>query len=259
MSDVASLFEACGELFGSFPQAVRNVGVGSTIRSMVLLVRDGDDARFFVLAQHQGEGGPVYSLRPWPAGDAIYIDAAGVASVPDGVASAVMRGVPLPRHGSIFGWADQAAFEALIVTYTDSVPGRPLPRWSVMPLAGRPESRWPSFTSTAFFGQWFWDDFRAGSIVLLDHLISETPDSIFWVNTQAILGSDCCAVARDIQSPDGHVLRRGRYVYSEALRLGSAVPSLTALLADPGKLDMAPRFRRLERSMLLTEAIYDCA
>ena len=40
------------------------------------------------------------------------------------------------------------------------------------------------------------------------------------------------------------MLRRGRYVYSEALRAGEVVPSLTALLADTRKTDLAPRFRR---------------
>ncbi len=63
------------------------------------------------------------------------------------------------------------------------------------------------------------------------------------MDTEAILGSGCCAVARDIKSPDGHTLRCGRYVYYQALQAAKPVPSLEVLLADTGKTDLAPRFR----------------
>jgi hypothetical protein len=254
----ASLYEVCGQLFARFPLAIRDLDLNGTIRSMVLVLHEQDEARFFVLAQSQGEGGALYSLCPWPAGDVVDIDARGRAPVPGVLASAVTRGVPLPRHGSMFGWADHSAFGALIVTYTDATPARPLPRWSVMPFAGLPESRWPPFTGRALFGQWFWDDCRAGHIVPLDQAIAQTPGSVFWVNARAMFGSDCCAVARDVPSPEGHTLLRGRYVYSEVLRSGQPVPSLTALLADPAKIDMAPRFRRLEPFALVTDASRSC-
>lgn len=255
MSGVASLYEACGQLFDNFPLAARDVDRSGAIRSMVLMLRQGDDARFLVLAQGCGEGGPLYSMCPWPAGDVVDIDARGRPAVPDELTSAVTHGVPLPRHGSMFGWADQGTFGALIVIYTDGAPGRPLPRWTVMPFAGLTESRWPPFTGRRFFGRWFWDEYWAGSIVSLDELIAQAPGSVFWVNTRTVLAADSCAVVRDIRSPDGHTLRRGRYVYWEALRSGRLVPSLTALLADPAKIDMAPRFRRPGPSMLVTDGI----
>jgi hypothetical protein len=255
MIDAVSLYEACDQLFDNFPLAARDVDHSGTIRSMVLMLRDGDDPRFFLLAQGCGEGGPLYSMCRWPAGDAVDIDARGSDPIPDVLASAVTRGMPLPRHGSVFGWVDRAAFGALIVIYNDGAPGRPMPRWSVMPLAGLPESQWPPFTGRSLFGQWFWEDYWAGSIVSLDQLIAHAPGSVFWVNTRAVLAADSCAVVRDIPSPDGHTLRRGRYVYCEALRSGRPVPSLTALLADPGKIDMAPRFRRTGPPMLVTDRI----
>jgi hypothetical protein len=251
MIETASVYEACGELFANFPLAARDMDVTGTIRSMVLMLRDGRDLRFFVLAQGRGNGAALYSLCPWPAGDVIDIDARGSSAVSSLVIRAVTQGIPLPRHGSMFGWANQAAFGALIVIYTESGPARPLPRWSVMPYAGLPESQWPPFTGRGFFGQWFWDDIRAGNIASLGQLIAESPGAVFWLDTRALLASDCCAVARDIQGPDGHTLRRGRYVYSEALRSGKPVPSLTALLADPAKVDMAPRFRRRRPSLLV--------
>ena len=60
---------------------------------------------------------------------------------------------------------------------------------------------------------------------------------------KAILGSDSCAVARDVSNPEGHTLRRGRYIYYQALRAGKPVPSLTALLSDTSEIDLALRFR----------------
>ena len=74
-------------------------------------------------------------------------------------------------------------------------------------------------------------------------LIAGNPDTVFWLDTHAILGSDCYAVVHDIQSPEGPTLQRGRYVYFDALRAGKPVPSLSVLLADSAKTDMAPQFQ----------------
>lgn len=247
MIRTTSRYEACQELFASYPIAARAVGHSGAIRSIVLMLRDGDDARFFVLSQNCDNGVPLYSLWPWPAGDIVDIEADGSALIPDAVVNVVTCGVPLPRHGSIFGWTERDAITALVVIYTEYEPARPLPRWTVMPHAGISEPQWPPFTGKPLFGQWFWEHYRAGRIVPLDGLIAETPNTVYWVNTQAILGSDCCAVARDVRSLERHTLRRGRYVYSEVLRAGAPIPSLTALLADTGKIDLAPRFRRSTR------------
>jgi hypothetical protein len=211
---------------------------------MVLTVREGDDIRFFVLAQSCGAGPPLFSVSPWPAGDIVDIDADGRTAVPDVLASAVTRGVPLPRHGSVFGWTGADVITSIVVIYTDPAPERPLPRWTVMPLAGIVENEWPPFTGRHFFGSWFWEHYDSGSLVLLDGVIAEHPGTVFWVSTHSVLGADCCAVARDIKNPQGRILRRGRYVYSEILRSREPVPSLTALLADTSKTDLTPRFRR---------------
>ena len=133
----ASAYQACHELFGSHPLAVRDVNLSGTVRSMVFLVEDDHLPRFFVLSQGCGYDLPVYSLCPWPAGDVVDVSA------------------------------------------DDDLPE---------PLAS--------------------------------------------------------AVARDLSGPSGLTLRRGRYIGSQALRSGRPVPSLTALLADNGKIDMAGRFRR---------------
>jgi hypothetical protein len=209
---------------------------------MVLLFRDGDNAQFSLLSQESGEEGPSYSLHPWPVGDIVDIDTDGMTVVPDAAVNAVTHGVPIPRDGSVFGWTYGEAVSALVAVYAAYTPASPQPIWTVMPLAGVPAAQWPPFTDERFFGDWFWEHHRAGRLILLDDLIARTHNTVFWVDTRAILGSDSCAVARDIRSLKGCTLQRGRYVYYQALREGKPVPPLSALLADTTKIDLAPRF-----------------
>jgi hypothetical protein len=169
--------------------------------------------------------------------------AADGGEVPDLTARAVEHGIPIPRDGSLFGWACQETVIALIVIYANYRPHTPVPVWSVMPLMGMPEEQWPPFSGERFFGHWFWRDHRSGNIIELDGLIAANPDTFFWVDTHKALGSDCCVVACDVKTPEGHILRRGKYLGAAALRAGAAVPSLTDLLADTGKADLAARFR----------------
>jgi hypothetical protein len=247
MIHTASLYQTCEELFTNYPLAIRDVTDFSSIRSMVLMCRNGGEAGFFVLSQGRRDEAPLYSMCPWPSGAIVDINADGGALVPRMFEDALTAGVPLPRHGSMCGWKGDGVITALIVIYTDYAPDRPLPRWTVMPLVGLPEREWSAFTGQRFFGPWFWEAYRAESIVGLDEIIAEAPGSVFWVNTQSILGSDCCVVAREITVPDGATLPRGQYVYSEVLRSQRPVPSLAALLADVNKIDMAARFRRSVR------------
>jgi hypothetical protein len=237
-----SPYEACRELFRRYPLAARTVDRMGTIYSIVLLLHEEDDVSFFMLSRDRDHG--VFSLCPWPGGEAVDIDAGDSASLPRFADQALSDGIPLPRHGSMFGWVDGDAVTALLVIYAKYEPAMPLPRWTVMPRTDLPRTQWPPFTGQRLFGHWFWEHFRDGSIVLLDRLVAENPDTVFWVNTRAILGSDCCAVACDVPGPAGYTLRRGRYVYSEALRAEECVPSLTELLADPDKTDLAARFQR---------------
>ena len=112
-----------------------------------------------------------------------------------------------------------------------------------MPLTDIPETQWPPFTERRFFGDWFWQWYRAGSITSLSNLIASTPETVFWVDTKAILGSGSCAVAAEVSAPEGYRLRRGCYVYYRALRAGRPVPSLRALLSDDSRIDLSPGFR----------------
>ncbi len=247
MSSTDFLNEACEGLFRDYPLAVTPGIHGGADRSMVLMFRDGYDSDFFVLSRGSREGQPFYSLRPWLTGQAanIEIHASDMSRV---VMKVVTRGVPMPRHGSLLGWASGSDITALVAFYASYSPMSPDPYWAMMPSADIPQSSWPPFTSEPFLGCWFWEYYRAGNMSSLDDLIAGTAGTVFWINTTAVLGSDCCAVARDIRSPDGRTLPRGRYVYHEALRAGKPVPPLRILLAAAGKADLASRFHRPERT-----------
>jgi hypothetical protein len=197
-----------------------------------------------VLTYDCGDGRPFYSVSPWNAGGAIVNIEADGGAVPDGVVSAVSRGVPFPRHGSLFGWKCGDDVTALVAVYAKYTPAYPEPSWTVLPLAGTQDAQWPPFTGEQLLGDWFWKHYRAGSMVSLGRLIAGTSDTVFWAGTEAILGWDCCVVARDIASREGYTLPRGCYVYYEALQAGKVVPPLDVLLAHFGKTDLAPRFRR---------------
>jgi hypothetical protein len=236
------VYEACRYLFGAYPLAVNAVNYVPTMHSMVLMLPDGDDARFFVLLRIHGEGEPVYTLSSWRADDAVEIAADG-GEVPDLAADAVTLGVPIPRDGSLFGWTRGELVTALIVVYTRYTPDRPTPTWSVMPLADTLARQWPPFTREHLFGCWFWDHYRTGSIIELGDAIAATAGTVFWVDTYAALGSDCCVVEYDLKTPEGHILQHGTYLDSAILQAGAAVPAPAELLADFGKTDLATRFR----------------
>ena len=241
------VYRACDALFAEYPLAARVTDESGDAETLVLMLRSGDEATFFILLRDSGAGEPVYSLCPWRA-DGIVSIGTDDADVPDLAVEAVTSGIPIPRNGSMFGWAYEGTVPALIVVHALYTPLSPEPSWSVMPLAGAPQAQWPPFTSERLFGSWFWNHYRAGKVVLLDDLIAAKPDTIFWIDTYATVGSDCCAVTRDIRTPERLVLRRGRYADSGVLRTGKRIPSLAELLADDGKVDLAPRFGRYSRT-----------
>jgi hypothetical protein len=242
MTGTDLLNEVCEGLFRDYPLAVTPSERSGVDRSIVLMFRDDYDIRFSVLSRGSREGQSFYSLRPWLAGEAANIEIHASDVSPE-IMKVVTRGVPIPRHGSLLGWARDTDIIALVAFYANYSPRSPDPYWAMMPRADIPQSSWPPFTGEPIFGCWFWEYYRAGNVSSLDDLIAGTPGAVFWINTKAVLGSDCCAVARDIKSPEGHTLRRGRYVYHEALRAGKPVPPLRTLLAAD-KADLASRFHR---------------
>jgi hypothetical protein len=238
MSAISGLRAHCQQLFVGYPLAVRPASAGAG-RSMVLMVAEGP--AFFLLRLGDEDGGLEYSIGPWPAGDAEEVPAGDHPAVSGSLANALLHGIPIPRDGSLFGWVHDDAVTALVVVYADESEN-PVPSWSIMPLAGTPELQWPPFTDERLFGGWFWKHYLAGEVICLGNLVAENPDTVFWVDLKATTGSDCCAVERDIRTFTGHTLRRGCYLYFQALRERRRVPPLDVLLADAGKIDLAPWF-----------------
>ena len=241
----SSLYEECRELFARYPLATYAADPrGKSGSSMILLLRDGDDARFFMLTHHSRGGTTSYSLRSLPAGDDIAdIEADGRATVPDVVVDAVTRAVPIPQDGSLFGWTCDNVVTALVAVYASYMSASLEPNWATMPLAGIPEVEWPPFVGERLFGYWFWEHYRLGKVILLDDLIAETSHTVYWVEAKATLGSDICAVAHDVKNKEGLTLRQGLYVYHQALQAEKSLPPVSTLLADTSKIDLAPRFR----------------
>jgi hypothetical protein len=244
MIRTGSLHKACDDLFTYYPLAVQTISHSESVRSMILMKQCGGDTAFFVLTQEDNEGQPSYSINSWRMPDRVSIGPDADATVPEAFANVIAEGVPFPRHGSLFGWNDRGTITALIAVYAQYTVMSPEPSWATMPLAGIPETRWPTFTDEHFFGRWFWKHYRTQTLIALDGIVAATRGVVFWANTVATLGSGCCVVANDIMGSDGFTLQRGCYVYYQALRAGMPVPPLSALLADSGKIDLAPWFGR---------------
>jgi hypothetical protein len=238
----SSLYMRCQELFTAYPLAAGAVADDSVIQSMVLVLGDGDETRYFVLSHNRSAEGSWYSLCPWPTGPAVPIEADAGLPIPGIFECALTCGVPIPKDGSLLGWRCGDVIAALIAVYTGYTPESPEPCWSVMPLAGVPEAQWPPFTGEPLIGEPFWELVRAGEIVSLGDLIARSPDTVFWAAADEIPGSGCCVVARDIASPSGYTLRKGCYVYYTALQAHREIPSLAEFLADSSKVDLTARF-----------------
>lgn len=218
-------------------------GGDGTLRAMMIMLRGAGGPRFFVLSQDLREGSPRYSLRPRRSTHVVDIGANGSTPVTDEVVQVLTHGVPIPHDGSLFGWRYADAVTALVPVYTEVMAASPDPMYAVMPRVGTPKAQWPPFADERPFGHWFWEHYQAEELVSLDRLIADSPDTVFWVSTETVLGSDYCAVARDVKGTRGCTLQRGVYMPFEAMLTGRRLPPLSDLLADSTKTDLAPRFR----------------
>jgi hypothetical protein len=240
-----SVAEVCRELFADYPLAVTPISHDGAVRSMVLMVRDADGTVFFDLTQHGGCSEPLYSLCPCGSGDVVDFSADSTPAPPDLVGDAVSRGVPIPRHGSLWGWRNGDMLAALVTVYAGYRPEHSEPGWAVLPLADIPRAQWPPFTGEPQFGWWFWSYNRDGRIVSLADLLAETSATVFWTTAEAPPGRNFCVVARDIKSPEGYVLCSGSYVYYRVLLSDHPSPSLDTVLSRTDLIDLAPRLCRL--------------
>jgi hypothetical protein len=236
---VSVLYKTCQDLYMNHPLASEPVDSTGIVHVMVLVLSDGENERFFALSQDRAVATPRYQLCSWSLEDQLEIVADADVAVPDIFSDAVLRGVPFPADGSLFGWRQGDEITAMIAFYAEYAPGAPAPCWSIMPLADTPERQWPSFSA---FGEWFWKCHESGGVVDLGGLIAATPGAVFWSDTEPIFGSGSCVVTRDVESDNGYTLRRGRYVHHSVLSSGVQVPPLDVLLSKTHTTDLAPRF-----------------
>ncbi len=236
-----SLFDQCRTLFYRYPAAISGSN-SKTVRSVLLMV-PGEDLMFFFLDHClKPADAPFYSIRRWRGSEFADIDPA-TTSIPGWATPALTEGIPFPRNGALFGWADAGDITALTTFYSTRQPEHPSPSWTAMTLADSAECRWPPFRDQDF-SQAFWDFCTASRLVNLSNVIGQIRGTVYWCATPPSFGTNCCAVARDINIPGGHTLRQGRYAYWRSLHEGRPLPSLEDLLADPGKTDLGPRMRR---------------
>lgn len=244
-----NLYKKAGELFGRYPQAVRPVTRDGSVRSMTLMCAGHGGEQFFTLTLQGDRHDPSCSLFRWREDGIVTVTPDGAVTEQDGALSmaeaesAVTTAVPLPRDGSLWGWAPQRTVTALIAIYGEDGDDHPTPTWTPMLLAGTSPADWPGFTGERLLGTWFWDACRAGRLVEIGPHVANSRQAVWWADTKASLGDDCCAVARPLSLPGGITLPRGLFVYDGTLRAGTTLPSLDGVLAMHGKTDLGPRFR----------------
>jgi hypothetical protein len=242
MTHQNSLYNRCQDTFADYPAAVSSVDDTCTASSIILMLRVGGDDRFFMLTCDRSESRPVFYIRPWHGRGTVGIKADGKGIIPDILAEALISGIPIPRDGSMFAWRHGTEVTALIAIYAKYTPSHPQPSWAVMPRADISRALWPPFTGERIFGNWFWEHLRDERIFSLEELITDNPGTVFWVDIEFALSHGCCAVAQSIVAENGYILRSGCYAYYEELKVGSHLPTLDALMADSGRIDLAPRF-----------------
>ena len=241
MNHTTTLYGACEDLFARYPLAVKPVSSDGTFREMVLALIDNGEPQFFILTHDDCDGRPYFWLSVWGGPGTIEIEP-GTAAIPGEFEDVLHDGIPLPRDGSMFGYMDGGIITTLLVSWTTPGGDCPDPHYMAMPLAGMAEEEWAPFTGNALLSSWFWDYLRDGHIIPLRDLIAGTPGTVFWVVAEP--GVPMVAVKKAIPCGGG-TLPAGRYVYYQQLRDGTPLLSLEDALADPGRIDLAPRFERM--------------
>ena len=222
-----SPYETCMALFDGYPLAVETARRG--VRCMTLMV-PGTPPEFCVLASYP-KG--FCQLHYWHREGT---DITPGAAVPAWAAAVLAGGVPVPRAGSLFGYAVGEQITAVIPVYGYSE-DHPEPSFSPMPRAGISRDLWPPFTGEPAIGRWFWDMVRDGRLVNLAPVVAGTSGAVFRVPLESPVPAGCVAVTRDVTTPSGEVLGEGLYVYHADLDAGVPLPG-----GLEGATDLAPRF-----------------
>jgi hypothetical protein len=124
MTRARALDEVCSDLFAGYPLAITSFRHGNKIiESLVLMVLDGQDLYFFTLSRPPDPP----SLILWGDSNAKNVDPGGYPNDPDDIADTLTRGIPFPKHGSVFGWTPDDCISSLIAFYANPTPPDHLP------------------------------------------------------------------------------------------------------------------------------------
>lgn len=240
-------YQACEQLFRRHPTAAEPPGGAQP--TMTIMTGPTTDPQFYFL-RHVIDGNPqpFYSLRPWRNPTGISVQPGDVIKRQGSLTLAEARAiasnaVPLPRDGSVYGWTGGGnTITSLVLFFTTghSDPLLPHPIFTVMPHTETPRRQWPPFTTTPYFGPWWWDHHTAGHLIDAGSHIAKTRRTVYWASTPE-LGSGSCAVAADI-AIGGALLPRGLYIFHGTLTAQTPIPPPADILRRPGTHDLGPAF-----------------
>lgn len=232
-------FAMCLRLFRHYPLAVRRHYAEPRYGSMVLMHRDGGQARFYVLIM---EWDDLFVLRHWDRRDGVRVEIGPGAHLSDESRQVIEAGVPVPRDGMMLGWLSGCQVQALVVAYGrlpepwDDPSG--VPGVMVMPRAGSQPSEWPKLTASPLQGGQLWESMGRGQLADLTPLVARRSGRAFWVPgaTGRVSGR---VVITERLNGDDIWLPAGVYADHLTLREGAGGLTASDLLSLPGVTDLA--------------------
>jgi hypothetical protein len=240
-------FAACAQLFTQYPLAVTHDCADRGFRSMVLMNHDVGPSGFFVLTQVSHD---LFVIRSWHHQHGVSHAIRPEEPVSGIVHRVIVDSLPVPRDGALLGWVTDSQVTVMLAAYcrqsaTLDIPA-PVPEILVMPMAGTNElAHWPPIASTPF--DWrLWEYIERGQIVDIVPVLTHGLGRAYWVpslDRRSARHEDGCVVIRDHLPADDWWVPAGVYMDHWILREGFDAPPVTRLLALPGVVDLARRFR----------------
>lgn len=246
-----SLHDHCELRFLEFPEAASNApaNTGTDYRDMVLMSQSGEDPQYYILSHQTDPKGRLrycisrYRSDPgkegqfFSRGDTfIETDGCSDPAVPEEMADAILSGVPIPKHSSLYGWTD----DGIVTELLNPRLGSDAPEIGLFPRVGIPEEAWSITTVKALyggmFGDWFWQMRRDGKIVNLAPTLKESGELV-------VAGERCIAIGSTITSQDGWTLPSGTFA-SRPLHEAGTAPQPEEVLADDDSINLGEWFRR---------------
>ena len=243
----AVTFAACRQLFRYHPLAVNQPPAGAGgLATMV--VRDRT-AGFFVLTRPEENR---FILRSWHERDGVEEEIRRGRPVPDLARQVIATCLPVPRHGSLFGWIACRQVTALLAVRSAppsshgsspgdaSAPARLAgPEVRVLPLEGTTKQwHWPPFTVSPLDDWRLWEYIEWREIVDVMPLLGARPGRAFWVPAPDGRPTGHVVLTENVRT-DAFWLPEGVYCDHWTLREGIEAPPADSLIASPRAVDLS--------------------